>query len=183
MPDSPVATTELLGDGLHLRPYRAGDAALLFAAVRESVGPVGRWLSWCDESYSEADAQAWIVRCDEAWRTGEQFAFAIFEAATSTFLGGVGLNQRNRTHNLMSLGYWVRASRQREGIAVRAARLVAAFGFQTIGLTRIEILAELDNRASRRVAGSLGASFEAIARNRLIARGTPGDAAVYALIP
>jgi len=183
MPDTPAATTQLFGDGLHLRPYRAEDAALLHAAVCESLESVGRWLPWCDANYSVADAQTWVVHCDEAWRSGEHFAFAIFDAETSAFVGGVGLNQRNRLHNLMSLGYWVRASRQREGIAVRAARLAAAFGFQAVGLTRIEILAEIDNHASRRVAETLGAQFEAVARNRLVARGIPTDAAVYALIP
>lgn len=183
MAEAPGATTALSGEGLLLRPYRSDDADVLFEAVRESIESVGRWLPWCDANYTLADAEAWIARGGEAWRSGERFPFAIFDAATSAYLGGAGLNQRNRLHNFMSLGYWVRASRQREGIAVRAARLTAAFGFRDVGLTRIEILAEVDNRASRRVAVMLGARFETIARNRLIARGGPVDAALYSLVP
>jgi RimJ/RimL family protein N-acetyltransferase len=183
MPEPAPETVELIGDGLRLRPYRSEDASVLLPAVRESIDSLGRWLPWCHAGYGEADAAAWIAHCEQTWRTGEHFAFAVFDAETAVFMGAAGLNQRNRMHNFMNLGYWVRASRQRQGITVRAARLVAAFGFQVIGLTRIEILAELDNRASRRVAESLCASFEAIARNRLIASGVPTDAAVYALIP
>ncbi len=118
----------------------------------------------------------------KAGAAASTIAFAAFDAAAQ-FLGSVGLNQRNRAHNFMNLGYWMRASQQGNGIAVRAARLVAAFGFGQVGLTRIEIVAALDNRASRRVAERSGAVFEAIARNRLVDRGNPIDAALYALVP
>jgi RimJ/RimL family protein N-acetyltransferase len=175
-------SVELNGDGLLLRPYRQEDSRMLAAAARESAESVGAWLPWCHADYSDAEADEWIARCAEGWRSGEHYAFAAFDAAAQ-FLGSVGLNQRNRPHNFMNLGYWIRASQQRNGIAVRAARLVAAFGFGQVGLTRIEIVAALDNRASRRVAERSGAVFEAVARNRLVDRGNPIDAAIYALVP
>jgi RimJ/RimL family protein N-acetyltransferase len=179
LPDS----IELRGDGLLLRPYRPEDSHALAAAVRESAESVGAWLPWCRTDYSEAEAGAWISHCGEGWRSGEHFAFAAFDAITAQFLGSAGLNQRNRPHNFMNLGYWVRTSRQGNAVAVRAARLVAAFGFGQVGLTRIEIVTALDNRASRRVAEKSGAAFEAVARNRIVDRGNAVDAAVYALVP
>ena len=179
IPDS----LELTGAGLCLRPYRSEDAAALVAAARESLEAVGRWLPWCHADYGEADAQAWVDKCADAWRGGEHYAFAVFDADTAEFCGGAGLNLRNRPHNFMNLGYWIRASRQGRGIVRRAARLVAAFGFDQLGLTRIEIVTAPDNLASRRVAEALGAQFEGLARNRIVERGTAIDAAVYALIP
>jgi len=179
IPDS----IELTGDGLLLRSYRAEDSRALAAAVRESVESVGAWLPWCHADYGDAEADAWIAHCAEGWRSGEHYAFAAFDAATAQFVGSAGLNQRNRPHNFMNLGYWIRASQQGNGIAVRAARLVAAFGLEQVGLTRIEIVAALNNRPSRRVAEKSGAALEAVARNRLIDRGKPIDAAVYALVP
>ena len=180
----PIAgSIELSGGGLLLRPYRPDDAQALAAAVRESVASVGKWLPWCHADYGDAEADSWIAHCDEGWRRGEHFGFAAFDAKTAQFLGAAGLNQRNREHNFMNLGYWVRASQQGNGVAVRAARLVTAFGFGQIGLTRIEIVTALDNRESRRVAEKSGAVFEAIARNRLVDRGNPIDAALYALVP
>jgi RimJ/RimL family protein N-acetyltransferase len=176
-------SVELAGDGLLLRPYRPGDATLLAAAVRESVGTVGAWLPWCHADYSDAEADQWVAHCAEGWRSGEHYAFAAFDAATAQFLGSAGLNQRNRPHNFMNLGYWVRTPQQGNGIAVRASRLVAKFGFEQVGLTRIEIVTAVNNHASRRVAEKAGARFEAVARNRLADRGRPIDGAVYALIP
>jgi ribosomal-protein-serine acetyltransferase len=179
IPDS----IELSGDGLLLRPYRPEDSRVLAAAARESVESVGAWLPWCHADYGDAEADAWIAHSAEGWRRGEHFGFAAFDATTAQFLGAAGLNQRNREHNFMNLGYWVRTSQQGNGVAARAVRLVAAFGFQSVGLTRIEIVAALNNRPSRRVAEKSGATFEAVARNRLIDRGRPIDAAVYALLP
>jgi RimJ/RimL family protein N-acetyltransferase len=183
MAEPDTESVELTGGGLRLRSYRSEDAVALLAAVRESVDSVGRWLPWCHSGYDASDAETWIRHCAESWRSGEHFSFATFEIASGQYLGGFGLNQRSRLHNFMNLGYWVRASRQRHGIAVRAAHLVATFGFEQLGLSRIEIVAELDNLASRRVAEVLGATFEGIGRNRLVARGQPTDAAVYSLIP
>ena len=61
--------------------------------------------------------------------------------------------------------------------------LSARFGFDQLGLIRVEIVAETGNRASRRTAERAGARFEAIARHRLWIHGRPADAAVYALLP
>jgi len=183
MPE-PIAESLQLHEGaLCLRAYRGDDAAALHAAVHESIDSVGRWLPWCHANYGKADADAWIAHCAEGWRSGEHYAFALFDADSGDFCGAVGLNQRNREHNFMNLGYWVRTSQQGNGVAVRAAQLVSGFGFEQIGLTRIEIVTALDNRASRRVAEKSGAAFEAIARNRLVDRGNPIDAALYALMP
>jgi RimJ/RimL family protein N-acetyltransferase len=61
--------------------------------------------------------------------------------------------------------------------------MAARFGFQRLGLVRIEIVALPDNQASRRTAEQAGARFECIARHRLWERDRARDAAVYALVP
>ena len=179
----PADTLELTDGRLCLRPWQVRDAAALFDAARESTGSVGRWLPWCHAGYRVEDAAAWIAHCQSGWRAGEHFAFPIFDARSGDLIGGVGLNQLNRLHRSANLGYWIRQSRQRQGIAVAAATLVARFGFEQRGLVRIEIVAMPDNQPSRRTAETIGARFEAIARQRLWANGQAHDAAVYGLIP
>ncbi|WP_189440181.1 GNAT family N-acetyltransferase [Rhodanobacter panaciterrae] len=182
MPIEPVLPTwELVEEPLRLRPWQAQDAEDLFDAARSSVASVGRWLPWCHAGYERADAHAWISHCQDGWSRGEHFAFPIFDLHTGELLGGAGLNQRNRQHRSANLGYWVRQSRHGEGIAAHAAALVARFGFEQLGLIRIEIVVMPDNHASRRTAEKTGARFEAIARQRLWANGLAHDAAVYGL--
>jgi RimJ/RimL family protein N-acetyltransferase len=177
------AGLELTDGRLRLRPWQEHDAGHLYSAARESVVSVGRWLPWCHAGYGPDDAVAWIALCQAAWRTGEHYAFPILDAVTGELLGGAGLNQLNRPHRSANLGYWVRRSRQQQGIAAAAATLLARFGFEQLELIRIEIITLPDNHPSRRTAEKIGAHFEVIARQRLWANGQAHDAAVYGLIP
>ena len=179
----PHLATELNDERLHLRPWQEHDALPLVEAVHESTASVGRWLPWCRAGYDEEDAAAWIAHCRSAWATGEHFAFPVFDATSGQLLGGAGLSQHDKRQRRANLGYWVRESCQRRGVAVAATRLVARFGFKQLGLIRIEIVILPDNLASHAVAESLGAKFEAIARQRLWANGQARDAAVYGCMP
>jgi len=168
---------------LRLRPWQRTDAPALAEAAQASLESVGAWLPWCHPGYGLEDANAWIDHCTSGWTNGNHYAFGIFERATDRLLGSAGLSQFNPLHRHANLGYWIRQSAQRQGIATRAARAVAHFGFQQLALVRIEIVVLPDNHASRRTAEKAGACFEAIARQRLYVGSTPRDAAVYALIP
>lgn len=175
---------DALSDGrLLLRPWQQADAALLVEAVRESVASVGRWLPWCHADYGLEDATAWVAHCRAGWASSEHLAFPVFDAASGQLLGGAGLSQHDERHHSANLGYWVRESCQRRGVAVAAARLVARFGFRQLGLARIEIVILPDNLASHAVAKRLGAKFESTARQRLWVDGRARDAAVYGWIP
>ncbi|HEY0198254.1 MAG TPA: GNAT family N-acetyltransferase [Rhodanobacter sp.] len=166
-----------------IRPWQERDANGLLDAARESLDSVGRWLPWCHADYRLSDATAWIEHCTSAWRAREHFTFAIVDPATEEPIGGIGINQVNRMHRSANLGYWVRQSRQGQGIAASVAKPVARFGFERLGLMRLEIVTLPDNSPSRRTAEKLGARFEAIARQRLWMHEQAMDAAVYALIP
>jgi ribosomal-protein-serine acetyltransferase len=62
-------------------------------------------------------------------------------------------------------------------------RAIAHFCFNYLKLTRLEIVIAVENAPSRGVAEKVGATFECIARNRLVLHEHPIDAAVYSLIP
>ena len=179
----PIAETSFdLGDVI-ARPYRDGDTTALVAAVRESVASVGQWLPWCTPDYDVKHAIDWIAHCRAGWAAGEHYAFAIFDARNGELLGAVGLNHRNAEHNFASIGYWVRESARGRSLASRVASNVIRFGFDAVRLSRIEIVAALENAPSRRTAERCGARFEGVQRNRLVVRDRAFDAAMYALVP
>ena len=175
-------TIELVDDRLQLRPWHIDDAPRLLEAVRSSADAIGRYLPWCRADYSLNDAVDWIARCQSGWTAEDHFAFAVFDVASGQLLGSAGLSQHDRLHRRANLGYWVRQSRQREGVATIAVRHVAQFGFQNVGLQRIEIVVLPRNQASRATAEKSGARFEGIARQRLLTSGEAQDAAVYGLV-
>lgn len=173
LPDTPVV----------LRPWQPGDTDALFEAASESVESVGRWLPWCHAGYAREESEAWISHAQAGWQQGGLFAFALFDTEGHAVVGGMGLNQLDRQHRSANLGYWVRSTRQGKGIAARAVPIVARFGFETLGLVRVEIVCAEQNLASRRCAEKAGANYEGLARHRLVISDTPVDAAVYGLIP
>jgi RimJ/RimL family protein N-acetyltransferase len=84
---------------------------------------------------------------------------------------------------MANLGYWVRTSATGHGVATTATRLAARFGFEELGMQRIEIVAALDNIPSQRVAEKSGAKREGVLRRRLLIRGESLDAVLFSLVP
>lgn len=164
-----------------VRPYRPDDASGLFEAAVESVEQVCRWLPWCHPGYTLQESRAWIAHSVAAWDSGAEYNFAVVDHA-NRFLGGCGLNQVRLEHRNANLGYWVRTSATRQGIATAAVQEVARCAFSQTNLVRLEIIVAIDNMASQRVAEKVGALREGIAHDRLWLNGTSCDAVVYALL-
>lgn len=173
----------LRSENLLVRPHEAGDVDALFAAVRESIAEISPWLPWCHADFSREELATFIEFSRRGWSDGSQHQFAIFDARQGTALGGISLSHIVKSNRLANMGYWVRTSAARRGVATEAARMVAAFGFRELGLSRVEIAAMPANTASCRVAERVGARFEALARNRLVMHGKAWDAALYSLVP
>ena len=62
------------------------------------------------------------------------------------------------------LGYWIRHSRQREGLATEVVRALIDHAFGPLRLHRLEALIASENTASQGVARKLGLVREGIAR-------------------
>lgn len=174
--------TELTDAVISLRPYTTDDAQELYEAVRESIPELAPWMPWCHPDYSIEETREWLSRRDEVWEKGMDYAFRVADAQSGRMLGGVGLGQINNLHRRGNLGYWIRTSAAGRGVATRAARLVARFGFEELKLIRIEIVAAVGNLASQRVAEKVGAVREGVMRKGLTVREAAHDAVLTALI-
>lgn len=109
----------------------------------------------------------WFATCDQDRAAGRAFDMGIFCATQQLAGGGAGINQLSPHHRYGNIGYWVRQSRQGCGIARQAVALLRDFGFQQLGLFRLEIVMGIGNSASEDVAIAAGAAFECRARNRI----------------
>jgi ribosomal-protein-serine acetyltransferase len=174
--------TILTAAGLVLRPFEIGDAPAFAAAVRESAATVGAWMPWAHAGYSEEDALGWVAVTHADRERGVSDEFGIFDTRDGTFIGGAGLNLIVERNALCNLGYWIRASRQRQGFATTCVAMLADHGFQALGMRRIEIVVAVGNHASEGVARKAGALFECVARNRLMIGEASHAASVFSLV-
>lgn len=191
--------TSLLHAGAFvLRPLVPTDAPAMAAAVRESMASLGPWMPWAHAGYDEAEARDWIAGCSAARVDGSAYEFGIFRrrgaggsaadsgdasAEALDYVGAAGLNQFNRAHNFCNLGYWVRASAQRQGAGRAAIQALTRFAFDQLGLARVEIVVADGNLPSLALARRAGAVHECLARNRLMLHGRPVAAHVLSLVP
>jgi RimJ/RimL family protein N-acetyltransferase len=81
-------------------------------------------------------------------------------------LGGTGLHGRIGPGGL-EIGYWVRASATRQGIATESSAALTRVGFEVCEADRIEIRIEPGNEASFGIPRKLGFVEEARLRRRL----------------
>lgn len=164
-----------------IRVFEPADAQALWESARESVAEVHRWLDWCHPDYSMAEAEEWIGSRAPLAAEGREYTFAIV-GTDGRLLGGCGLNQINRIHRFANLGYWVRTSATRRGVATEAVRQVADFAFGNTDLVRLEVVCAVGNHASQRVAERAGAVREGLLRHRLLLHGQSVDAVMYSLV-
>ncbi|HHI79188.1 MAG TPA: N-acetyltransferase [Planctomycetes bacterium] len=172
------------GGNFVLRPFSpVRDGSRLFEAVQASLPDLSPFLPWAVPDYSLETAREFVEDVPQLWDQGNAFHFGIFSKEDGRCLGGVGLNMVSRAYRILNLGYWVASAEKGTGLATQSARLLVEFAFRELGALRVEVLAAVTNRASRRVAEKLGAQFEGVLRNRLLVHGRPQDGAMASLIP
>ena len=178
------ATSISLSDGVvTLRPPSETDAPAIYQAVIESLEELKPWTSWAHDNYSIEETLDWLRKLPANWTEGSHYGFLITAARNNAVLGGCGLSIVSGAYRIANLGYWVRTHRRGEGIAPRAALLLAHFAVENLSLVRVEISVADGNHASLRVAEKIGATREGLLRNRIHAGGRLHDAWMHSLTP
>jgi [ribosomal protein S5]-alanine N-acetyltransferase len=82
--------------------------------------------------------------------------WAICSLDNKTFYGAAGLNSLSKEHKKAENGFWLLTDYWGQGIMTESIPLICRYGFETLGLHRIEGLVESDNvnckRAMQKVA-------------------------------
>jgi ribosomal-protein-serine acetyltransferase len=133
--------------------------------------------------FSIEEVESWIKGAIEDWENEKGYDFFILDMTTKSVVGWIFFTPINHAHKFANLGCWVRTSHTGKGIATEAVKLTAQYGFEKLGLQRIEIVVAKDNLPSLKVAEKAGATREGLLRNRTNLHGTPCDSYMYSLIP
>lgn len=86
----------------------------------------------------------------------------------------------DKTHG--EIGYWIAERFQGQGIMTKALEKVVAIGFQELGLHRLNLLTDVDNQKSQRVAQKAGFVQEARLKEYLKTATGFNDAFMFAKI-
>ncbi|MFL5638558.1 MAG: GNAT family N-acetyltransferase [Gemmatimonadaceae bacterium] len=173
--EQPTLTTERL----ILRPFVDHDAFDVerLAGMREIADTTLN----IPHPYPHGGAAEWIRIQAPAWTDGTSATFAIVGKKTGALVGAMSLMIK-REHRRAELGYWIALDCWNRGYATEAAERTIDFGFETLGLHRIEARHFVRNPASGRVMLKLGMQQEGVERDWAIKWNRFETLAVYSIL-
>jgi RimJ/RimL family protein N-acetyltransferase len=146
------ATT--VAPALVLGPWADGDVQPLIEVCRDRA--MRRWTSLSVTTAEEAEQ--WMAVQRHGWKTGKRLSFAVHEDPSGTGEGPLVAHvvlKRSGPPESAEVGYWTAAHARGRGVAPRAVEVVSGWAFDAFaaeGLERLELLHQVDNLASCRVA-------------------------------
>ncbi|MDH6213408.1 GNAT family N-acetyltransferase [Streptomyces pseudovenezuelae] len=166
----PTAPATATAPELALRPWRLEDSAALVDLYRDEA--LRHWTSVALDD--ETGADHWVREQQRGWSEGNRFGFAVVEAREGEGAGAEVAEGRPLGHVVRKgispdspsaeVGYWTAAPARGRGVAPRALHALTDWAFATFatdGLTRLELLHQVDNTASCRVAQKCGYDLSA----------------------
>lgn len=182
--DAGFGDVELAGPRLLLRPWRAGDAEAVAAAMAD---PTAFAFLALPDPYTLDDARRFVTDIGHEGRyEGTGLGCAVVERSSGRLAGAAAL--RIRPPGDGEVGYWIAPDARGHGYAAEATGMLADWGFG-LGLARIRLVTDVRNLASVATALHAGFAYEGIARAALLsgehAPGGPrrATAARFAALP
>ena len=165
-------------DRLTLRPCTALDAPVVqhLAGDREVASTTLN----IPHPYEDGMAEEWIASHVPRWEALDFLALAVTHAEDG--LVGVVSLDLSMAHRRAELGYWIGVPFWNRGYATEASRVLIDFGFEELGLNRIEAQYLMRNPASGRVMEKLGMRREGVRRQHTVKWGVSEDVGICSLL-
>jgi len=168
---------------LVLRATHAGQGVLVNEAMAESFPELTSWMPWAQQMQSLEDSEKHCREAQAKWHSREMLDFCFFRKSDGAFVGKGGLHTINWSVPKFEIGYWIRSSCTRQGIATEATLALVELARSRLGARRVEITADTRNASSRRVAEKSGFVLEGILRNsRRDMAGEVADSCMFARV-
>jgi ribosomal-protein-alanine N-acetyltransferase len=146
---------------LVLRELRSGDAESLFAVLGDE-----EVTQFYDDEVFRDVSQA--VEQIEAWTAGfsarRRVRWGIAQRENDEIIGTCGYYGFHNWHKRAGIGYELARSFWRQGIMTEALGAIIEFGFERIGLNRVEAVVMPGNDGSVKLLGGLGFHQEGVLR-------------------
>jgi RimJ/RimL family protein N-acetyltransferase len=164
---------------LVLRPFTPHDAPTVQVLLSDAEIAAGTLR--IPHPYPAGAAAEWIAGLAPKWAEGRFAAWALADAGSDEPRGAISLRLAP-AHQRAEVGYWVARAAWGQGYATEAVRAIVAYGFDALGLHRIEGHCYTDNPASARVMQRAGLRHEGRVRGAVVRDGVPRDLELYGIV-
>ena len=165
-------------DRLLLRPFVEHDLANVFKGL--SHPDVIKYYGVSYKTLEETKAQMKFFADLEKNETGMWWAVCSID--NTTFYGGSGFNKVNKEHQKGEIGFWLIPDFWGKGIMLEAIPLICHFGFDQLGLHRIEGIVETENTNCKKIMTKLDFQHEGTMKDCEIKNGKFISLDIYAKV-
>ena len=164
------------GERVRLRPVEEGDLPLFL-----------RWLNDPDVSYWLSDRPELSLEAEREWydemRGDPARLVWCIETEEGRPIGNLGFQAIDETHGRATLGIVIgEKGRWGRGYGTEAIRQALRYGFQELGLRRVDLEVDEDNHRGIRCYEKCGFVREGLLRAHRLRRGQPVNAVVMAVL-
>src|ERR1051326_1304051 len=151
-----------IDDELELRLLEERHAEAIFSVIAANRAYLREWLPWLDSSRSADDTRNFIQGGKEAGARDEGLAAGIWHRGQA--VGAIGYDRLDWPNRKLSIGYWLSAAHQGQGLMTKACRAMVDYAFAELGLNRVEIYCAVGNKKSCAIPERLGFKREGVLR-------------------
>lgn len=169
-----------LGEGATLELFQKHHAAALLEFIETNRDYLGEYLGWTLNMQTVEDTGNFIQRGLDRFAQDGLPWVAIYQ--NGEMAGGILFFPVDARTRSTEIGYWLGEKVVGRGLMSRAIPPMLDYAFDTIGLNRIGLIANVANTRSRAVAARLGFSFEGIKRDGWVDHGEYVDVAVHSML-
>ncbi|HRU39058.1 MAG TPA: GNAT family N-acetyltransferase [Candidatus Goldiibacteriota bacterium] len=166
-------------DRLILRPVMAGDVDAVFRLMSDP--DISRFTTWRQHRNIE-DSKQFVNFMLSRYVQNKPSNWAIIEKKSGTFTGTCGFVSSFMANSRAEIGFAVTREFRGRGYATEAVKRSIVFGFEKIGLNRIEACCDAENTASSRVLEKAGMKFEGVLRQYAFINGSFRDMRNYSIL-
>jgi len=170
---------ELTTPRLTLRRMMVADTSDMYEyASRPDVTKYLTWNPHPDRNYT----REYLEYLGNRYAAGMFYDWAVVYEPDCKMVGSCGFTSFNCTSDSAEVGYVLNPEYWGRGIAAEALDRILEFGFDSLGLHRIEARFIEGNEQSRRVMEKVGMSFEGILREGMLVKGSYVNVGVCSIL-
>lgn len=158
----------LYTERLSLRMMHPIDAEDMFDYARRPE--VTKYLLWREHTDIEY-TRDYLNYISGRYALGSFFDWALIDRESRRMIGTCGFTRIDTANNSAEIGYVLNPDFHRRGFGSEAVRRVLKFGFEELGLQRIEARFMQGNEASLALMKSVGMTFEGYMRDLMLVKG------------
>jgi ribosomal-protein-serine acetyltransferase len=175
-----IMNAVIVDKNIVLEPTSPLQAPQLFAAINNNRKEFSEFLPWVADMRTVADLTDYLKSAELSCQQEKEASFAILFDKVA--VGRIGIHHLNMPNKVGTIGYWLSKDAQGKGIMLKSCIAIINFGFENLGLHRIEIKAAISNLKSQAIPVKLNFVKEGILRQAEFVNNQFLDLFLYSMI-